>query len=205
MLLNFPALVKKHNLNITGVIHVGSHHGEEVPEYVQLGIKNIALIEPCAKAFNILRNKYGAHRHIRLYNYACTSVAGEAVMYTEVANKGQSNSLLRPERHLAHYPDIQFNGKEVVKTIRLDAMGLGNRYNMINMDVQGAEGGVIIGATGIMQYIDYIYTEVNQVDANLYNGATDVSTLDGLLKDFTRVETTWTNQGWGDALYVRKK
>lgn len=205
MLLNLTDLAKKHSLKITGVIHVGAHHGEEVPEYAKLGINNIALIEPCAKAFNILRNKYSAHHHIRLYNYACTSVAGEAVMYTETANKGQSNSLLRPERHLAHYPDIQFNGKEVVKTIRLDAMGLGNRYNMINMDVQGAEGGVVIGATGIMQYIDYIYTEVNQDGANLYNGATEIAVLDNLLTQFTRVETLWTAQGWGDALYIRNK
>lgn len=204
MLLSLKSLIQKYSLKISGIIHVGSNEGQEVPEYFALGIKNIALIEPCAKAFNILRNKYASHHHIQLFNYACTSLAGEAVMYTETANKGQSNSLLQPVEHLKHYPEIQFTGKEVVKTMRLDALGLGNRYNMINMDCQGSEAGVIIGATGIMPHIDYVYTEVNQDGANLYNGATDISTLDGLLKDFERVETVWTSQMWGDGIYLRK-
>jgi len=204
MLLNLTQLIKKHNLKITGVIHVGAHHGQEVPEYMQLGIKNIALIEPCAKAFNVLKQKFGSHHHIKLFNYACTSAVGEAVMYTETRNQGQSNSLLCPVEHLKHYPDIQFNGKEAVKTTRVDLLGLGNRYNMLNIDVQGAEANVIVGAEHIMQYIDYVYTEVNTDAANLYQGATGISTLDALLTDFTRVETVWVKEGWGDGLYIRR-
>lgn len=203
MLLNLTTLVKKYSLRVTGVIHVGAHHGEEVPEYFKLGVKNIALIEPCAKAFNILRQKFAGHHHIELFNYACAAINGEGAMYTETANKGQSNSLLRPVEHIKHYPDIKFNGMETVKISRLDALGLANKYNMINMDVQGAEGGVVIGATSIMPNIDYVYTEVNKDDANLYKGATQISELDNLLHDFTRVETSWTDQGWGDALYIR--
>lgn len=204
MLLSLTNLQKKYSLRINGVIHCGAHFGEEVPEYFALGIKNIALIEPCAKAFNELKRRFSGHHHIRLFNYACTTTAGEAVMYTETANKGQSNSLLQPMEHTRHYPDIQFNGREVVKTVRLDALGLGNIYNMLNIDVQGTEGSVIMGATGIMLYIDYVYIEVNADGSNLYNGATSISQLDTLLNDFTRIETAWTGQGWGDALYIRK-
>lgn len=203
MLLNLTTLVKKYGLKITGVIHVGAHYGEEVPEYFALGIKNIALIEPCAKAFNVLKQKFGAHHHIQLLNYACAAINGDGVMHTETANKGQSNSLLKPVKHLDYYPEIKFNGMEPVKIRRMDSLGLANKYNMINMDVQGAEGGVIVGASGIMQHIDYVYTEVNKDGANLYQGATPVSELDRLLGDFTRVEASWTDQGWGDALYIR--
>lgn len=205
MLLNLTNLVKKYSLKITGVIHVGAHFGEECDEYSMLGIKNIALIEPCAKAFNVLRQKFAAHHHIHLFNYACAAVTGEAVMFTETANKGQSNSLLRPVEHLRHYPEIKFEGSELVKICRLDSLGLDKKYNMINMDVQGAENGVIIGAAGIMPNIDYVYTEVNKDDANLYNGATKISELDQLLNEFDRVETAWTGAGWGDALYIRRK
>ena len=203
MLLNLTSLVKKYNLRITGVIHVGAHFGEEVPEYFRLGIKNIALVEPCAKAFNTLKQKFSGHHHIQLFNYACAAYQGEALMHTETANKGQSNSLLKPVEHLKHYPDIQFTGTEPVKIRRLDSLGLPNKYNMINMDVQGAEGGVVAGASGLMQQIDYVYTEVNKDGANLYHGATPISELDKLLGDFTRVEVSWTGQGWGDALYIR--
>lgn len=204
MLLNLSSLVKKYNLKINGVIHVGAHFGEECDEYSMLGIKNISLIEPCAAAFNILKQKFGAHHHIKLFNYACTTIAGEAVMYTETANKGQSNSLLEPAMHTTFYPEIQFKGRETVKTIRLDALGLGKQYNMLNIDVQGAEGGVLLGATGILSQIDYVYIEVNKNNANLYKGATGVSQLDLILKEFQRVETSWTDAGWGDALYVRQ-
>lgn len=207
MLLNLTDLIQKYSLKITGVIHIGAHHGEEVPEYRKNGIKDIILIEPCAPAFKVLHNKFAGHHHIHLINAACAAVDGSAQMYTETANKGQSNSLLQPMRHLQHYPDIQFKGTEQVRVHRLDfimASISGGNYNTINMDVQGAEGAVIIGAPETLKYIDYIYTEVNEDAAQLYKNATKISDLDDLLKDFQRVETSWTQQGWGDALYIRK-
>lgn len=205
MLLNLTDLIQKYSLKITGVIHVGAHHGEEVPEYHRNGIKNIMLIEPCRAAYQYLRNKFRGHHHIDLRNCACAATDGEAEMYTETANKGQSNSLLQPMKHLHHYPDIQFTGKEKVDVRRLDTIvGDTDKYNMINMDVQGAEGYVIIGGKQTLDCIDYVYTEVNDDAAMLYKNATKISDLDELLKGFVRVETSWTEQGWGDALYIRK-
>lgn len=205
MLLNLSDLISKYNLKITGVIHVGAHHGEEVPIYHKHGIKNIMLIEPCKAAFNYMKSKFAGHHHITIWNCALAAIVGEADMFTETANKGQSNSLLQPMRHLQHYPDIQFTGKEKVKVNTLDSLAYDRyRYNMINMDVQGAEGYVIIGAKHSLDNIDYIYTEVNEDGAHLYKNATGISHLDDLLKDFQRVETRWTQQGWGDALYIRK-
>lgn len=208
MLLNLTDLIKKYSLKIIGVIHVGAHYGEEVYEYSRNGIKNILLIEPCAPAFKKMQNKFAGHNHIKLLNCACAAVDGEAQMYIETANNGQSNSLLQPMRHLQHYPDIQFKGTEQVRVFRLDTLLATDivrvHYNMINMDVQGAEGAVIIGAKETLAYIDYIYTEVNDDAAQLYKNATKISDLDELLKEFLRVETAWTQQGWGDALYIRK-
>lgn len=204
MLLNLTTLVKNYRLSITGVIHVGAHHGQEVPEYMQLGIKNIALFEPCAKAFTVLQNKYGSHHHIRLFNYACATHAGYAEMYTETANQGQSNSLLKPVNHLLHYPEIKFTDREQVKLVRLDAFGFDKKYNLLNIDTQGTEVDVLIGAEAIMHQIDYIYTEVNKDDAELYEIASGITAMDNLLKEFERVETVWTKQGWGDGLYIRK-
>lgn len=209
MLLSLTNLIQKYSLKITGVIHIGAHYGEEVIDYNRNGIKDIILIEPGETAFNKLKNKFGGHHHIKLLNYACASVDGMATMYTETANQGQSNSLLQPMRHLQHYPDIQFKGTEKVRVARLDTLMIPfakDKYNMINMDVQGAEGAVIIGAKYMLDQIDYIYTEVNDDAAQLYKNATKISELDDLLKDFQRVETKWIEggAGWGDALYIRK-
>lgn len=208
MLLNLSDLINKYSLKIRGIIHVGAHYGEEVLEYHKHYIKNIMLIEPCTPAFNILKNKFGSHHHIKLFHCACAAVDGEAEMFTETANKGQSNSLLQPSRHLQHYPDIKFTGKEKVKVMRLDnimkMIPVPEHYNLLNMDVQGAEGAVIIGGKETLSHIDYVYTEVNEDSAQLYRNATKITDLDELLKDFQRVETSWTAQGWGDALYIRK-
>lgn len=207
MLLNLTQLINKYSLRITGVIHVGAHYGEEVPEYHSNNIKDIILIEPCSPAFKVLQNKFGAHHHIKLIHAACAAVDGEAEMFTETANKGQSNSLLQPARHLQHYPDIKFTGTEKVKVHRLDTLMTaiqGGNYNLINMDVQGAEGAVIIGGKETFKHIDYVYTEVNEDSAQLYKNATKITDLDELLNEFARIETSWTQQGWGDALYIRK-
>lgn len=205
MLLNLSDLIQKYSLKITGVIHVGAHHGEEVPEYYKNNIKNIILIEPCAKAYTYLRSMFSGHHHIMLFNCALAATDGEAEMYTETANKGQSNSLLQPIRHLEHYPDIKFTGKEMVKVYRWDSLVYQRaKYNLLNMDVQGTEGYVIIGGKESLEHIDYVYTEVNEDAAQLYRNATKITDLDELLKDFHRVETSWTQQGWGDALYIRK-
>lgn len=204
MLLDFSTLFIKYRLKITGIIHCGAHHGEEVPVYHKHGIKRIALIEPCKPAFQILQMKYLPHHHIRLFNVACASYIGEAEMFVERANKGQSNSLLKPVEHLTHYPGIEFKEREKVRVVTMDSLNL-TGYNFLNMDVQGAENRVLMGATKTLEGIDYIYTEVNADDANLYDGAARISELDAMLKDFERVETSFTGQGWGDALFIRRK
>lgn len=203
MLLNLGLLIKKYNIKITGVIHVGAHHGQEVVTYRALGIKDIVLVEPAKDAFHVLQNRYGAHHHIKLFNYALASYKGTANMYVETANNGQSNSLLAPALHREHYPDIKFTGTEEVLVTTLDSLNLSSKYNMINMDVQGAEAGVIIGGQETLKHIDYIYSEVNNQE--LYTNCTKIEQLDNLLSNFNRVETKWMNEGWGDALYIRKK
>lgn len=203
MLLNLTELIRKYKLKITGVLHIGAHEGQEVPEYHRNGIKDIVLIEPCAKAFNVLKNKFNAHHHIKLFNIACGAHDGEAVMVTETANKGQSNSLLSPADHIRQYPSIVFNGTELVKLKTLDSLQFESKYNMINSDCQGYEGEVFKGASETLKNIDYIYSEVNK--NNVYEGCILVDQLDKLLADFKRVETgQWVNDSWTDALYIKR-
>lgn len=205
MLLNLTDLIRRYKLKITGVIHVGGHFGEETADYHQNGIKDIVYIEPAKAAYQVLQLKFAAHHHIKLFNVACGAENGTALMHTETANKGQSNSLLKPVEHLKHYPDIQFKGTEEVRVCTLDSLNLGARYNLLNMDVQGFENRVLLGGKETLKHIDYVYTEVNQDGANLYQGAAGISELDALLSDFDRVETKWVEAaGWGDALFVRK-
>lgn len=209
MLLNFSQIISRYNLKITGIVQVGAHHGEEIPEYTKQGIKNIVLIEPCAPAFNILQNKFGAHHHIKLYNVACGSYNGEADMHVETSNKGQSNSLLKPKNHTTQYPDIKFCEKERVHVKTLDSLQLPmHKYNMLNMDCQCSEMQVLIGAKKTLEAIDYIVSEVNYPGAELYEGCTDIKEMDEFLKTFgfyRPEDPKWVGGTWGDTLWIKNR
>lgn len=205
MLLNFPQLVNKYSIKADGCIHVGAHHAQEHADYAHAGVRRFVYIEPCAAAFNMLKNKFGAHHHIQLFNYACGDVEGEQVMYTGSQNEGQSNSLLKMEKHLQIHPGITLSNTELVTVKRLDSLGLAHKgYQLLVMDCQGFEGRVLKGATETLKQVNYVYTEVNKDE--VYQGCTLVDELDQLLYEFDRVETgQWVGNMWSDALYVRKK
>lgn len=204
MLLNFPDLIAKYSLKITGLVQIGAHWGEETDTYLRMGIKPIVLIEPCGPAFNILTEKFGSHPDITLLNFACASYTGEASMFVETANGGQSNSLLKPAMHMRHYPNIKFRDTELVQVRPLDALPL-PLCNTLVMDCQGGECQILTGARQVLQSIDYIYTEVNADNANLYEGAGGMTELCAILHEFAVVESSWvSNHGWGDACFIRK-
>lgn len=204
MLLNFPSLVKKYSIKVNGCIHVGSHHAQEHPDYVAAGIKRFVYIEPCTAAFNVLKNKFAAHHHIQLFNYACGEVECEQVMYTGSQNEGQSNSLLKMAKHSQIHPGITLPNTELVTVKRLDSLGLAHKgYQLLVMDCQGFEGRVIKGAAETLKQMNYVYTEVNKDE--VYQGCTLIGELDELLHEFDRVETgSWVGGMWSDALYIRR-
>lgn len=204
MLLNFPSLVKKYSIKADGCIHVGAHHAQEHADYVIAGIKQFVYIEPCAAAFNVLKNKFGAHHHIKLFNFACGDVECEQVMYTGSQNEGQSNSLLKMAKHTQIHPGITLPNTEIVTVKRLDNLGLINKgYQLLVMDCQGFEGRVLMGARETLNQVNYVYTEVNRDE--VYHGCTMVGELDQLLNEFERIETgTWVGGMWSDALYIRR-
>lgn len=207
MLLNFQELVKKYNVKSNGVIAVGAHFGEEYNDYIEAGIRKIVFIEPCQKAFEELKRKFQYASNVKLFNLACGDKCEvNVVMYTgdHTINKGQSNSLLKPAKHLQIHPEVEFDAEELVAVDLLDNLGVSDAaYDMLVMDAQGYEGFVLRGAKKTIDHINFVYTEVNR--DNVYDGNSLVGEIDELLSDFYRVETgTWVGGMWSDAFYVRK-
>lgn len=205
MLIPLKAAIARHNLKITGIVHVGAHWGQELADYHSNGIYDIVFIEPGVAAFNTLNSRIGPDdKRIVMFNCACGEAEGYADLHVEQQNQGQSSSLLIPKKHLEYYPHIQFVATERVPVRTLDSLPFSRgKYNLLMMDTQGAELLVLKGATETLKDINYIYTEVN--DQELYEGNAMVGELDAYLVDFARVETHWVAQhGWGDAIYIRK-
>ena len=87
---------------------------------------------------------------------------------------------------------------------RLDDFSF-NNYNFINLDVQGYEMEVLKGAEKTLEYVDYLYCEVNRNE--VYEGNAYIEEIDNYLSNYNmrRVETSWWYDGpWGDALYITR-
>jgi len=200
MLLDLRKLKNKYNMNISGVIHIGAHHGEEYDLYNSLNIQKIFFFEPLQNNYEVLISKVPEDI---CFKTALGSSECVVEMFVEEANGGQSSSVLEPELHLIQYPHIVFNKKEKVKMKTLDSFNFSKDYNMINIDVQGYELEVFKGATHTLNNIDYIIAEVNRAD--VYKNCCRVQELDEFLSNygFCRIETSWDGVTWGDALYAK--
>jgi len=199
MLIKLEKLIARYNMNISGVVHAGAHEGQEIGDYLSVGINNGTLFEPCNDAFDKLKENI-VFTGFRIVRVALGNKTGMVYINKEHTS-GQSNSILEPKLHKDYYPDIKFNGGELVYIEKLDNYFIID-CNLLVLDVQGYELEVLKGATLTLKHIDYIITEVNREE--LYEGCAMVGELDNYLKDFKRVETKWLRKGWGDACYIRK-
>jgi FkbM family methyltransferase len=204
MLMDYNSLVNKYNMNVTGVIHIGAHYGEELDIYLNYpSIKNIILFEPDPDSFQRLLNKVNDPIKISCINVALGSEHKRMTFYRSTGNNGQSNSILEPHLHKTQYPHIIFNSTCEVDVCLLDEYNLDSSYNLINMDVQGFELEVLKGSINTIKNVDYIITEVNR--DKLYKDGCVIDEVDNFLTKygFARVEVTWDGVTWGDAFYIR--
>jgi len=196
--MNVPEVLKSHHLAPSGVIQVGSHHGEEIPMWNSLGLKQVHF-EPIISNYKKLM---ADHPEAVVYPVAlgCENCVTE--MFCETVNGGQSCSLLEPAKHLEILPWIKFNTRQKVIVCRLDEFEF-KGYNFLYIDAQGYEMAVLIGARRTLEEVDVIITEVNR--AEVFKDCAQIYEIDSFLWScgFKRVETEWHGGDFGDALYVR--
>jgi FkbM family methyltransferase len=208
MLISFPSLVNKYKLNVTGVIHIGGHIGQELPTYKKSNVENLLIFEPQKDPFKKLSKVADelSFENIKLINKALGNSIQEIEM---ICNEdGLCSSVLNPKIVLEQYPDIKFDRKEKVNMITLDSYFgevMQDQYNFINMDTQGYELEVLKGAKNTLRNIDAVYTEVNNVE--VYENNALIEEIDEFLEDYgmVRIETDWMGGTWGDAFYIKQE
>ena len=208
MLISFRQLKQKYDMNISGVIHIGAHFGEEAKDYIDNGITEMVFFEPLSESLKVLEENlsYIANdANVMIYPVALGNETKDVEMY--VSNRDRMcSSILKPKVVLEQYPDITFDERETVEMMRLDDTDLEfDKFNFLNIDVQGYELEVLKGGAKTLEGIDYIYTEINR--AEVYENTPHVDELDTYLKPygFIRVESDWTGDTWGDGLYIKEK
>jgi len=202
MLINFLKLKNKYKMDVRGVVHIGAHHGEEIPTYNEYSHGKIICFEPLKSNLEVL--KYYESDKVKVFPYALGDKEYVAVMNIS-SNELASSSLLQPAKHLEIYPNIKFELKEVVQVKKLNSFKDEiSGCNYMSIDVQGYEYEVFCGASDVLSDFDYIYTEVNRDET--YSGNKMIEDIDAKLLShgFIRVETKWDGIIWGDAFYIKK-
>lgn len=208
MLISLETLNSKYNLSINGILHFGAHLAEEYEIYTKLKINDIIWFEANPILANTLKDKFNNTSN-KIYHELISNEDDKEMLFY-ITNNGQSSSMLKLARHSTYYPEIVVSNVISLKTKRFDTLANEekidiNKYNFLNIDVQGAELLVIKGFGELLKNIDYIYTEVNT--EYLYEGCALLEEIDEYLFQFgfDRVELKMTDKSWGDAFYIKKR
>lgn len=206
MLISFSKLQQKYNFYPKGVVHVGSHEGQELEEYHKLGIQDVIFIEANPEIYNRLLKKCNGNENILCFNECISDKDGEKVTFNVANNDGQSSSILELGTHKQMHPEVKYNGSFECETVTLDTLllGLEDKYDFLNADIQGAEGLMLKGATELLNQFNYLYLEINTTE--VYKDCMQLPEMKEFLSEygFELKETFFPgNCTWGDSFWSK--
>ncbi|MBV8170134.1 MAG: FkbM family methyltransferase [Alphaproteobacteria bacterium] len=207
-ILDLPALLGHFGITTRGVIHLGAHEAEELPTYLELGARPILLVEANPNLMDRLRSIAATTPGVVVAQCAVNDADGPIEL--RVATLDEASSILPFKTHAHVYPDVVESAVVTVDGARLDrlmdSLDLDPaEFNLLCIDIQGAELRALRGATRTLQSIQAVSVEINFEE--LYAGCAQVEDIDDFLGElgFDRVSTlTPYHSSWGDALYVRR-
>ena len=210
MKLDLKNLFSQNSIIPKGIIHVGAYDGKDIKLYQTLNISKIFFIEANPTVFERLKaNTTRSSVDVTVVNYAISNQNGKVTLY--VNSMVQSSSILPLKHYRDIYPNIKETHQLIVESKTLDnlleELELSpTDFNILNLDIQGAELLALQGATNLLKYIDVVYTKVNYEE--LYEGCALAEEIDEFLGQtgFGRVAIAKPfHPSWGNAFYVRKQ
>ena len=207
---------------ISMVVHVGAHIGQEVDAYRALGIQQIVWIEADTAIYHRLqenikekeRNSTNRINHIFI-NALVGEINDKIVKFYPFNNDGQSSSRYKPTQLLKDtWAGLDsFEEPKEFKTYRLDSILESvkideERYSNAKLviDVQGGEYEVLMGIGRYIEKFNIIEVEVSKEE--IYKGQKLFGYIDNFLtlKNFKRTETDIDQIPWhGNVTYFRDR
>lgn len=208
----------KKQIDLSGVIHIGAHKGEEVPFYLHHGIQNIVLIEANPRLYRNLCENF-QQDNIKVFNCAISDKNEQLTFHVHTSRSGsvEAASILRMKEFskivkTMHTPEsYEVDGKTLDALIIEQHIDI-KKYNILALDVQGAELHALRGAINNISAFDAIICEVNLLE--LYEGAAlekdIVAFLEnfGFAQQFTIYHQLYNDSGhfnaWGESIFIRE-
>jgi FkbM family methyltransferase len=199
------AVLKKYNITVRGALHIGAHECEEIDFYKYIGLTLNDVVWIDAIHSNVFKAKKRGIPNV--YNAIITDKDDMEVEFNVSNNVASSSILELNTPHNISHPEVVYVNKFSEQSITVDSFFKRNeldptKYNLWNIDIQGAELLALKGGVESLKHVDIIYVEVNEKE--MYKGCPLVGDIDTFLLSvgFTRVFTDISSFGWGDAMYV---
>lgn len=204
-------LQSEYGVRPTDVLHVGAHLAEEAEAYHNAGVERVLWVEANPELFGELEGRllnFPGQRAVR----AAVADTDGAVATLHLCTFSMASSLLEPKDHLVTYPGMHYPRSVEVETVTIDTLLAREGYpydafEMLNIDIEGAELLAFRGATETLPHLKWIYLEVNHRE--MYEGCAMLPDVDDFLwgRGFQRVamaDEGW-DHGFSDALYTRSR
>lgn len=202
--------LKRHGCSVSGLVHVGAHLGQEMQNYLDLGLERIVWIEADPDLARELGDRVAAstapERQTVINSLIADADDCEHDFY-KFSNNGESSSLFRSTPVLQErWPTVHETGDILhLRSQRLDTAlqnaGVSpSQIDVLVLDVQGAEVLALKGAGGFLDAARFVEVEVSQ--AQIYAGAPLIDEVSAALR--AAGFTAMTDAPWhGDMVFAR--
>lgn len=195
-------LLKKFNVNVKGILHVGAHKCEEYPMYLEF-TPHILWIEAYP---NLIQESLSIYPNLNIINAAVSDKDDQIVKFN-ITNNTKCSSLLDFDYHKEIHPEVVIEKQITLKTKTIQTLYKENNinkteYNVLVMDIQGAELLALKGMGSIINNMDAIYIEATEKP--LYKGGCVLEDLDKFLFNlgYNRKYLMLLNN-YGNAFYLK--
>lgn len=166
--------------NISGLIHIGAHYGEEKDIYNQFDL-NVLWVEADPECYTILNQQLINYTKQKCFNELITDKDDEEYFFYVASNEGASSSILDLNLHKNIWPEINYIKQISLKSktfstfVKNYSIDIKNYQGLI-IDTQGSELLVLKSFGDLLSNINFIQVEAANFES-YKNCATDVSII----------------------------
>ncbi|SKB15717.1 Methyltransferase FkbM family (fragment) [Planktothrix sp. PCC 11201] len=208
MKLNFPDLCQHHNITPRGIILVGAYDGKTLKRLNLPNTVKTLLIDANPSAVGRLQANFADSPNIQVVQAAIANHNDTVTLH--LTSLESSSSILPWKQYSEIYPNIKEIQQLTLSSRTLDTLleelNLSpSDFNILILDIQGAELLALEGATQLLNNLDAIYTNIHYQE--LFEGGALAGEVNQFLTDYQFdcvAEETPYHPAWGEAFYVRQ-